>query len=180
MFVLHMALCSLFKDFMAHANGRCTLMGKEKICLKQDVSFGTCDIDMHRLTFTIFYLYDLAFSKHLCTYSLNMPVLCLSNPFMHLSFCYQQHKSCKHKYLLMINIYINICFHHLSVLKLALQTRLYFKNSKSGRPYLIAWQFTKDLSIHGGILTTQLMCKKKKKKKKSRKVSSKSDITQTV
>ena len=33
-----------------------------------------------------FYLYDLAFSKHLHTYSLNMHVLCLSNPLMHLSF----------------------------------------------------------------------------------------------
>ena len=30
-----------YKDFMAHANGRCTPMGKEKICLEQDVSFGT-------------------------------------------------------------------------------------------------------------------------------------------
>ena len=36
-----------------------------------------------------FYLYDLAFSKHLRTYSLNMPVLCLSNPFMHSSLCIQ-------------------------------------------------------------------------------------------
>ena len=29
----------LFKDFVAHANGRCTLMGKEMIRLEQDVSF---------------------------------------------------------------------------------------------------------------------------------------------
>ena len=43
------ALCSghmwpamvLFNDFMAHANGRCTPMEKEKIHLEQDVSFGT-------------------------------------------------------------------------------------------------------------------------------------------
>ena len=40
-------------------------------------------IDLH----LPFYLYDLAFSKHLRTYSLNMPVLCLSNPFMHSSLC---------------------------------------------------------------------------------------------
>ena len=35
------------------------------------------------------YLYDLAFSNHLHIYSLNMPVLCLSNPFMHSSLCIQ-------------------------------------------------------------------------------------------
>ena len=50
-----------------------------------------------------FYFYDLAFSKHLCTYSLNMHVLCLSNPFMHSSFA-SKHKSLEHKCFLKIII----------------------------------------------------------------------------
>ena len=33
--------------FMAPTNGRCTPVRKEKICLEQDVYFGTGDIDMH-------------------------------------------------------------------------------------------------------------------------------------
>ena len=41
MFATHMALCGLFKDAMAHANGRCTPMGMGKMRLEQDVSFGT-------------------------------------------------------------------------------------------------------------------------------------------
>ena len=40
-------------------------------------------IDLH----LPFCLYELAFSKQLHTYSLNMPVLCLSSPFMHSSLC---------------------------------------------------------------------------------------------
>ena len=53
-------------------------------------------IDLH----LPFYLYDLAFSKHLCVYSLNMPVLCLSCIHHYAS----KHKSHRCKYLLIINI----------------------------------------------------------------------------
>ena len=42
-------------------------------------------IDLH----LPFYLYDLAFPKYLRTYSSNMLVLYLSNPFMHSSLCNQ-------------------------------------------------------------------------------------------
>ena len=45
--------------------------------------------------------------KHLHTYSLTMPALCLSIPFMHLS-SFSKHKYHKHKNLSMTNIYINI------------------------------------------------------------------------
>ena len=66
MFAMCMALRGLFKDFMAHASGRCTLIGKEKIRLEQDVSFGTKDIDMHRLTFTIFVM--ILHFQSICTH----------------------------------------------------------------------------------------------------------------
>ena len=49
------------------------------------------------------YLYDLAFPKNLRIYSLNVLVLCLSNPFMHSSFA-SKHKSHEHKCFLKINI----------------------------------------------------------------------------
>ena len=45
MFATRMAHQDLFRDFMALANGRCTLMGIGKICLEQDLFFGTIDID---------------------------------------------------------------------------------------------------------------------------------------
>ena len=51
----------LFKDFMVHVNGRCTLMVKEKTRPEQDVSFETWDIDMHRLTFTILFVWSCIF-----------------------------------------------------------------------------------------------------------------------
>ena len=41
MFAKHVPTMVLFKDFIAHANGRHTPMGKEKIRLEQDVSFET-------------------------------------------------------------------------------------------------------------------------------------------
>jgi len=55
-----------------------------------------------------------------------------------------------------LTILINISLHHLSVSKHAKQIRLGFKNSKKKVEGLntIALQFTKDLSIHGGTLTT--------------------------
>ena len=63
----------LFKNFMTHANGRCTPIEKEKIRLEQDVSFGTLDIDMHRFTFTILFEWSCIFKalvhifiKHAC------------------------------------------------------------------------------------------------------------------
>ena len=71
-------------------------------------------IDLH----LPFYLYDLAFSKCLCTYSLNMPVLCFSNPFSihHYASITQSHR---YKYLLIINlhkkIYVSTCFPFLSM-----------------------------------------------------------------
>ena len=37
----------------------------------------------------LFHLNNLAFSKYLRTYSLNISVLCLSNPFMHSLLCIQ-------------------------------------------------------------------------------------------
>ena len=62
-------------------------------------------------------------------------------------------------------------FHLLSIFKHALQTRLCFKNPKvEGLTYIIAWQFMKDLSMHGGILTTWVMCKNKKKQKRLKQV----------
>ena len=42
------------QDVLAHANGKCTSMGKEKIHLEQDVSLENKDIDMHG-----FYIYHL-------------------------------------------------------------------------------------------------------------------------
>ena len=42
------------QDVLAHTNGKCTSMGKEKIHLEQDVSLENKDIDMHG-----FYIYHL-------------------------------------------------------------------------------------------------------------------------
>ena len=80
-----------------------------------------------------FYLYDLAFSKHLRTYSLYMPVLCLSNPFMHSSLCIQNIdlidiKSPNNQYTPKKKK--KIYFHLFSIFKNTLQTRLCFKNPK--------------------------------------------------
>ena len=97
----------LFNDFMAHANGRCTLIGKEKIHLEHDVSFGTWDIVMHRFTFTILFVWSCIFKafvnifiKHACFvpfYSFHAFII------MH-----PKHKSHRYKYLLIINIQKNI------------------------------------------------------------------------
>ena len=76
MFEIYMALYALSKDFVAYISGRYTPIEMEKIHLDQDVFFGTWDIDMHRLTFTIIFVCSCIF-KYLHTYSLNMPVLCL-------------------------------------------------------------------------------------------------------
>ena len=34
MIEIYVALCALFKDFMAYISGRCTPMGMEKLCLE--------------------------------------------------------------------------------------------------------------------------------------------------
>ena len=71
-------------------------------------------IDLH----LPFYLYDIAFSKHLRTYSSNMPVLCLSNPFMHSSLCIQTKISLALIFLGNQYMQKHLHFHLLSVLSM--------------------------------------------------------------
>ena len=99
----------LFKDFMAHDYGRYTPKGKgkEKNHLEQDVSFGTWDIDMYRLRFTILFVWSYIFEafahifiKHACF----VPFW----SFHAFSIMHPKHKSHRHKYPLIIKIRKNI------------------------------------------------------------------------
>ena len=101
------------QDVLAYTNGKCTLMGKgkdpsrnmmypwkNKILICMDFTFITC-------------LYNLAFSKHLPTYS---SLTCMYCDILLLSYILvSKHEISSHKYIL--NIIINIFLHHLSVSK---------------------------------------------------------------
>ena len=84
---------------------------KNKVLILMDFTFIT-------------YLYNLAFSKHLPTYSLT-GLFCAIQFLSYILI--PKHEISSHKYIL--NVIINISLHHLLVSKHAQQTRLCFKNS---------------------------------------------------
>ena len=100
------------QDVLAYIDGKCTPIGKGK-----DPSRIGCILGKNKILicmdFTyITYLYNLVFSKHLPAYSLT----CLYCSILFLSYILvSKHEISSHKYIL--NIIINISFHHLSISK---------------------------------------------------------------
>ena len=64
----------------------------------------------------------------------------------------------------------HLCFHLLSIFKHALQTRLCFKKPKVEGRMQLPINLQRTFLIHGGILTTYLMCRNEKKQKRLQQV----------